>query len=173
MVLKRSVGGLNTGNTISPRYVCGHQRLRAVQFYIYKYVDCYKSESDKDAAIGAVGAYLTDGLDHVCKLTEANHLRRLNRQPIQLSYSLNKRKRWLLPSLVQEAIDDVDVQDDESYRLVLHERSVMYRTHCMRTGDPNADCVGYHDSKLEQRHVYPARRPACYTGNVVTAVKRV
>ena len=82
-------------------------------------------------------------------------------------YSLNKRKRWLLPNMISQSIEQHQEEEkeepsnqDTQFKLTLTERKLephievswRSRYYCQYTGP---DVVGYHDSSLPQPHIYP------------------
>lgn len=76
---------------------------------------------------------------------------------------MNKRKRWLLPKLLKEAIEENDGIDELPFRVCLVERAIQSRVACddmsLSTWQVNrADCFSVTRSKSMKRKLKPKKK---------------
>ena len=125
------------------------------------------------------------GIGHQVTVTRA-HFWGVNTCIHDQIYSLNKRKRWLLPGMIRTAIDEVkeneDVETKENVRISLVERqtcpigSKRSRTdYQWNYNHYNAvfknSCTAYHDSKLKNPH-RKAQKTFTFEGDIKKAEKQ-
>lgn len=173
MVYKKSYRGQRTGSTIRKL----HTYLQSTNegFVDYKLKDSFfQHEPEKLQKIfDRKDQFFSDGRKMPSLLLykevdpELNHvpLNFEHRRGNQVVYSLNKYKRWTLPSVVQENIESLS---EEDFRVVLHERRSVIEKKCRSSfnifiGQCNwNDCVKYVDSKTPVSCARPGRSAASY-----------
>lgn len=173
MVYKRSYRGQRTGSTIRKL----HTYLQSTNegFVDYTLKDhFFQHEPEKLQRIfDRKDQFFSDGRKMPSLLLykevdpELNDIR-LNlehRRGDGVEYSLNKYKRWTLPSVVQENIESLS---EEDFRVVLHERRSVIEKKCRSSfnifiGQCNwNDCVKYVDSKTPVSCARPGRSATSY-----------
>ncbi|KAL5013892.1 hypothetical protein ScPMuIL_008162 [Solemya velum] len=175
MVLKRSKLALNTGNTIRPRLFLSntsHCRQHGVCKFLLR---VEPSEDSAAYVLAPPDPHTPTILDTLRRYVPDGGMRHTNNLTEVVFYSLNKRKRWLLPDLVVRGARELPVASDH-FRLTMVERSLMpswvryanfkdnfflrtpvhcrswhvpdtkFYCHKIGVGLLNADCVRYTDS---------------------------
>lgn len=174
MVYKKSYRGQRTGRTIRKL----HMYLQSTNegFVDYKLKDrFFQFEPEKLQRIyNRKDEFFSDGRRMPPLLLDKEvdpelndiHLNLEHRHGKLVVYSLNKYKRWTLPSVVQENIESLS---DENFRVVLHERRSVIEKQSKFTFNIFKggqclwnDCVKYVDSKTPVSCARPGRSAASY-----------
>ena len=66
---------------------------------------------------------------------------------------MNKRKRWLLPGLLQENFQDTNLHTDLDFKVVLVERELIMTRGCSGQKRFRGDCIGVYETKDEMKRV--------------------
>ncbi|XP_013401831.1 uncharacterized protein LOC106167576 [Lingula anatina] len=165
MVLKRSKQGLNTGCSmpkVGPwvsvqKCWRQHHTSEYKGGYIIKEILTRLFSDDREDYHREIEGEFTDIIQDGGLRLNARY------NGLDVLYSLNKRKRWLLPGTVKEAISDADAQEVEKSKLTLFERSTYSSMISPRRNRFIADCIGYHDSKRKFPSTYPKSKRSYIT----------
>ncbi|XP_061179375.1 uncharacterized protein LOC133188001 [Saccostrea echinata] len=158
MVQKKERCGLRTGHTIRKHFL---SQITHDGYIDYKFINTpshFEPEEFKKL-FNRKDVVLTDGRDSFSPLTEGTdgefndiHINIKHREGEYVTYSLDKQKRWTLPSLVKNNIDSLA---EEDFRVVVSERKT-FTAICTPKGPYYGldtkyrtwnDCVQYIDSK--------------------------
>ncbi|XP_063969212.1 uncharacterized protein LOC129281146 isoform X2 [Lytechinus pictus] len=101
---------------------------------------------------------------------------------LPVTYSLNKKKRWLLPDMIADGIADEEFHKDSDYNVVMVEREIpCFKEHretsrlldqlVLRTG--KASCKAVHRSQGEEANCRRAKKNCSYEGDLVRNPKTI
>ncbi|XP_077978484.1 uncharacterized protein LOC144433943 [Glandiceps talaboti] len=132
-----------------------YKRSHSAQFYITKVITSGSytllSQDDTEELQEKFGNCFDDGgLD-----AGANcHRRMLWYNSSKVTYSLNKRKRWELPALLKENIQDTEIHEDLNFKVILTEHEVAGSV----AGNAQANCIGVWNSKAAKVEKKPKKK---------------
>ncbi|XP_077983287.1 uncharacterized protein LOC144438128 [Glandiceps talaboti] len=160
--------GIHSANTIRrTRSVSRHLKVtHNGQFKIVKKVKHVESEIERERIIQDFADQLDDG-GLEASMIEGEKTSLVEQNPIwasDLVYSMNKKKRWLLPDLLQrDLLFEHEDYGEIDYRVVVVERETS--EYCF--GSKRPDCLSVTDSKSEKPYKAPKRNKYAYANDLL------